>query len=199
MFERYTESARRVLFFARYAVNEFGGTAIEPEHLLIGLAHGSTAVVDQLFARSGVSVEIVRREIEGRSAGAERLPTSAEIPFSRSAVRALECAVQEADRLESRNVHPEHLLLGVLRQSGSVAAGLLAAQGLHEDDVRKELRGRPAVAVPRAEPPQAVAEQIDRIKEMVAQLTQMPDGSGERYSLAQVIHESLEALKARLG
>jgi ATP-dependent Clp protease ATP-binding subunit ClpC len=37
MFERYTERARRVLFFARYECSSFGSTEIEPDHLLLGL------------------------------------------------------------------------------------------------------------------------------------------------------------------
>ena len=37
MFERYTEHARRVIFFARYETNQFGSEQIEPEHFLLGL------------------------------------------------------------------------------------------------------------------------------------------------------------------
>ena len=37
MFERYTERARRVLFFARYEATQLGSTSIETEHLLLGL------------------------------------------------------------------------------------------------------------------------------------------------------------------
>jgi hypothetical protein len=37
MFERYTERARRVIFFARYEAVQFGSTTIESEHLLLGL------------------------------------------------------------------------------------------------------------------------------------------------------------------
>jgi ATP-dependent Clp protease ATP-binding subunit ClpC len=37
MFERYTEKARRVVFFARYEAGQFGSQAIEPEHILLGL------------------------------------------------------------------------------------------------------------------------------------------------------------------
>ena len=40
MFERYTESARRALFFARYEVSQLGATSIETEHLLLGLSPG---------------------------------------------------------------------------------------------------------------------------------------------------------------
>ena len=37
MFERYTEPARRALFFARQEVSDVGGAAITPEHLLLGV------------------------------------------------------------------------------------------------------------------------------------------------------------------
>ena len=36
MFERYTERARRVLFFARYEASQLGSISIETEHLLLG-------------------------------------------------------------------------------------------------------------------------------------------------------------------
>jgi len=36
MFERYTEKARRVIFFARYEASQFGSPCIETEHLLLG-------------------------------------------------------------------------------------------------------------------------------------------------------------------
>src|SRR2546422_2750968 len=37
MFERYTEKARRVIFFARYEASQYGAAFIESEHLLLGL------------------------------------------------------------------------------------------------------------------------------------------------------------------
>jgi ATP-dependent Clp protease ATP-binding subunit ClpC len=37
MFERYTEKARRVIFFSRYEASQYGAQAIDTEHLLLGL------------------------------------------------------------------------------------------------------------------------------------------------------------------
>jgi len=37
MFERYTEKARRVIFFARYEASQFGSPEIHSEHLLLGM------------------------------------------------------------------------------------------------------------------------------------------------------------------
>lgn len=36
-FGRYTEKARKVIFYARYEASEFGSAYIESEHLLLGL------------------------------------------------------------------------------------------------------------------------------------------------------------------
>ena len=48
MFERYTERARRVLFFARYEASQLGSISIETEHLLLGemhREHGLTSLI----------------------------------------------------------------------------------------------------------------------------------------------------------
>ena len=49
MFERYTEKARRVIFFARYEASLLGSGYIEPEHLLLGLFREDKAVSAKLI------------------------------------------------------------------------------------------------------------------------------------------------------
>lgn len=44
MFERYTERARRIIFFARYEASQFGSPSIESEHLLLGLLREDRSV-----------------------------------------------------------------------------------------------------------------------------------------------------------
>ena len=50
MFERYTEKARRVIFFARYEASQFGSPYIETEHLLLGLSARGQGVNQSLSA-----------------------------------------------------------------------------------------------------------------------------------------------------
>ena len=64
MFERYTEKARRVIFFARYEASQFGSPYIETEHLLLGLLREDKALTNR-FLRSHASVESIRKQIEG--------------------------------------------------------------------------------------------------------------------------------------
>jgi len=71
MFERYTEKARRVIFFARYESSQFGSPYIETEHLLLGLLREDKALTSR-FLRSHASVESIRGQIEGHGAPSEQ-------------------------------------------------------------------------------------------------------------------------------
>ena len=66
MFERYTEKARRVIFFARYEASQFGSPYIETEHLLLGLLREDKQLTNR-FLRSHASIESIRKQIEGRT------------------------------------------------------------------------------------------------------------------------------------
>ena len=82
MFERYTERARRVLFFARYEASQLGSMSIETEHLLLGLIREGKGLTSRIFARSHLSLENIRKEIEGRTVFREKVSTSVEMPLS---------------------------------------------------------------------------------------------------------------------
>ena len=136
MFERYTELARRALFFSRYEASECGSLSIEAEHLLLGLLRDNHGLSGQVFSKHAVSYEAVRAEVR---IGREKVPTSVEIPFSESAKNALQLAKAEADRLLHKHIGNEHLLLGLLAEGKSHAAEMLSRHGLSLDGVRSEI------------------------------------------------------------
>jgi catechol 2,3-dioxygenase-like lactoylglutathione lyase family enzyme len=139
MFERFTEQARRALFFARFEASQQGGTSIDTEHLLLGVLRESKGPISRILERYHVSGERIRNDVEGRSLFREKVPTYVDIPFTSETVRALHFAVEEADRLRHRDIGTEHLLLGLLREEASIAAKMLATYGLHLDGVRSEV------------------------------------------------------------
>ncbi len=49
MFERYTEKARRVIFFARYEALQYGSRFIAPEHILLGLMREDKSIATRAF------------------------------------------------------------------------------------------------------------------------------------------------------
>ena len=143
MFERYTEPARRALFFARYAVHEFGGAVIETEHLLFGMMRHGKGVAADILDRAQLQRDAVREVVQTRMAGHARLSTSVEIPFSEETKRILHAAMAEADRLGHQDIGIEHLLLGILCEPETPAGQMLTAHGIKREAVREELARLP--------------------------------------------------------
>ena len=138
MFERYTEKARRVIFFARYEASQFGQPFIETEHMLLGLLREDKALTNR-FLRSHGTVESIRREIEKQTTIRERISTSVDLPLSDECKRVLAYAAEEAERLAHKHIGTEHLLLGLMREEGSIGAKILKARGIELEAVRVEL------------------------------------------------------------
>ena len=138
MFERYTEKARRVIFFARYEASQFGSPFIETEHLLLGLLREDKALTNR-FLRSHASIESIRKQIEGRTPIREKVSTSVDLPLSQECKRVLAYAAEEAERLTHKHIGTEHLLLGLLREDKSFAAEILHERGLRLSTLREEL------------------------------------------------------------
>jgi ATP-dependent Clp protease ATP-binding subunit ClpC len=139
MFERYTEKARRVIFFARYEASQFGSPDIETEHLLMGLLREDKALTNR-FLHSHGSVESIRKKIEEHTTIREKTSTSVDLPLSNESKRVLAYAAEEAERLGHKHIGTEHLLLGLLRESECFAAALMKERGIELAKVREELK-----------------------------------------------------------
>jgi uncharacterized protein (TIGR03435 family) len=139
MFNRFTQRALRVLFYARSEVSQLGSSALEPEHILLGILDDGDGLGSRILARTGDALDEFRSDIVRRLTGRERVPESDEVPFSASCERVLQYAAEEADRLLHNSVGTEHLLLGLLREERSVAADVLAARGLRIEAVREAI------------------------------------------------------------
>ena len=138
MFERYTEKARRVIFFARYEASVFGSPYIESEFLLLGLLRESKHVVTRWLGE-GDWQTILREEV-GKSVYTEgKISTSVDLPLSGEAKRVLAYAAEEATRLSHQMIGTEHLFLGLLRDPGSHAAKMLTKRGVDANAVRETL------------------------------------------------------------
>jgi hypothetical protein len=139
MFERYTEKARRTIFFARYEASQLGCSYVETEHLLLGVLREDKALANR-FLRSHAAVESIRKQIEGHTTIREKVSTSMDLPLSHQSKRVLAYGAEEAQRLNHEHIGTEHLLLGLFREEKSFAAQLLREQGLTLDSVRWQVQ-----------------------------------------------------------
>jgi len=149
MFERYTEKARRVIFFGRYEASQFGSPYIESEHLLLGLLREDNALTTR-FLRSG-GLASIREEIEKNTIVRQPTSTSVDLPLSNECRRALAYASEEAEKLAHKHIGTEHLLMGLLREEKCFAAQLLVERGVDLEKMRSDLSRVPHI-FPGAEP-----------------------------------------------
>ncbi len=144
-FDRYTEGARRAMFLTRYETSQRGGQVIEAEHLLLGVVRDARGVTRELLTRElltrvGITFEGLQKQVQARLGHqSERISTSVELPFSKETRGVLMAAQAEADGMGHAHVGPEHLLLGLLRESGT-AASLIVAERLNLDVAREAVR-----------------------------------------------------------
>lgn len=167
MFERYTEKARRVIFFARYEASQFGQPYIQTEHLLLGLLREDKALSNR-FLRTHASVEDVRKQIERNTTVRERISTSVDLPLSNECKRVLAYAAEETERLNHKHLGTEHLLLGLLREKGCFAESILTERGLELEKVREELA---KVTTEKAAPSQFSAPGVQSLVGLYTNLT----------------------------
>ena len=141
MFERFTDEARRALFYARARTAERDGDAITNEDLLDGLLLAAPdaitrfAAADALLPRE-TAEEFIERAERGDTWGRH---ARKEIPFSPSAKLVLDRALQEANDLGHADLRPEHLLVGLLPDEGSEAWRMLHEAGVRLTAVRRAL------------------------------------------------------------
>jgi len=136
MFERYTERARRVVFFARYEASQTGSTTIETEHFLLGLLREDQNLTTRLLKMPAVDI---RDEILRQISVREKIQTSVDLPLSDECKKILAYAADEAEKLNHQHIGTEHLLLGILREEKCLAAQILIRRGLKSETVREQM------------------------------------------------------------
>ncbi|HZL49490.1 MAG TPA: Clp protease N-terminal domain-containing protein [Terracidiphilus sp.] len=129
-----------------YEASRFGSSAIETEHLLLGLVHEDKPTLDRLLD-SEVTEDSIREEIEANGPVQRPGPMNlANMPLTDEGKRAISCAVGEAGSLGHKAVGPEHLLLGLLYEESSFAAKMLLERGADLVEIRKKLSDIPPAA-----------------------------------------------------
>jgi ATP-dependent Clp protease ATP-binding subunit ClpA len=211
MFERFTETARRTLFFARQETTDIGGAAIEAEHLLLALLRADTGPTPHVFAVADLSYSEARAAIRAHRGEQPRVSASVEIPFSDQTQRILQYATEEADRACHKDIGAEHLLLGVLREDSSFAAGMLRSHGMTIDDLREHIVKPPVVPEPAPDAPAlgggtpvkgAVFDALvclERIRYLAEELARSRTQVDETRGLVDELHAQLDALKRHLA
>jgi ATP-dependent Clp protease ATP-binding subunit ClpC len=133
-----TDGARRVLISANQEAARCHQPCVGSEHLLLGLAHDESALGGGVLRSFGVRVESIRAKVEELALPWEwEFDVGIHPPRTPKAKQAVGYAIFEAHRLGHQRVGPEHILLGLLRETEDVAAQILMSLGINPALVRE--------------------------------------------------------------
>jgi hypothetical protein len=149
-FGRFTGRGRTVIVLALEEARMLNHDTIGTEHILLGLIRERQGVAAQALESLGIGLEAVRRQVVAVIGQGEQAP-SGHIPFTPRAKKVLELSLREALQLGHDHIGPEHILLGLIREGGGVAAQVLVKLGADLNQVRQQviqlLAGAPPAGV----------------------------------------------------
>lgn len=126
---RFTQRAQNALKLAQESAAELGHGYVGSEHLLLGLAREKEGMACRTLLEVGLTEEMIRDTIaESIGVGsAGSAPSQGLTPRTR---KIIELAMAEAAHAGRNSVGTEHLLMGILREGGGIAARIIEAAGV---------------------------------------------------------------------
>src|SRR5437667_541173 len=138
MWQRFTERARRVVFFAQEEAARLGENYVGTEHLLLGLVRENDSVAARILDRLGVPLGRIRSDIE-RQVTRGHGNLGQDMQLTPRAKRVIDLAYEEARQLNNNYIGTEHLLLGLIREGDGLGARVLVKLGADLERTRREI------------------------------------------------------------
>lgn len=131
---RFTQSAIKVLKLAQYEAKHLKHTHVGTEHILLGLLHEGTNVAAKALSSIGIDLYTVRQRVHElvEKEDFDDLETE-EIGYSPKAKTIMEYAVEQAQALGHDYIGTEHILLGIIYDTESIACEILISLGADLD------------------------------------------------------------------
>ena len=131
---RFTQSAIKVLKLAQYEAKHLKHAHVGTEHILLGLLHEGTNVAAKALSSIGIDLYTVRQRVHElvEKEDFDDLETE-EIGYSPEAKTIMEYAVEQAQSLGHDYIGTEHILLGIIYDTESIACEILISLGADLD------------------------------------------------------------------
>jgi ATP-dependent Clp protease ATP-binding subunit ClpB len=130
--DRLTIKSQEALQAAQTKALRFGHTEVDVEHLLLALIDDANDLLPRLFTNVGADTSALQAALEAelgrkpKTTGPGAAP--GQVYLTQRLSRLLDAAEQEAKRLNDEYVSVEHLLLAMLSEGRSTAAGRVLAE-----------------------------------------------------------------------
>lgn len=200
MWQRFTESARKVIFYAQEEAQNYGEGYVSTEHMLLGLFRGDTSTAYRAIAQIGVDQNELKDALIAALPTNEKRPAQ-DMTLTPRAKRVIDLAYDEARNLNNDYIGTEHLFLGLVREGDGLAAkvmekfgislevarqAVLAAQDGQEPEPGTRIKGEQ-----KTHPEWWWRQTMSRVKEWASWATHLEDQNPS-------LQADLEALKVQL-
>jgi len=135
---RLTQKSQEALQDAQAQAVRYGHTEVDGEHLLLALLDQDSGLAPRLLSHAGADPEALRKDLENHLSRRPQVSgpgaSPGEVYVTQRLARLLDSAEREAKRLKDEYVSVEHLVLALVDEGQSGAAGRM----LHEHGVNRE-------------------------------------------------------------
>ncbi len=138
-FDRFNDSAKRVLALAQNEAIRHNHNYIGTEHVLAALLRDGDTVAARALMSLGIELGKVRTALEFIVGRGDQPTSAGEITLSPRTKRVLELAADESRRMGQSRVGAEHLLLGVVREGEGIASSVIESLGVNLPTLRKRV------------------------------------------------------------
>lgn len=141
MWQRFTEGARKAVFYAQEEAQRTGEGYVGAEHLTLGLLKQNDSSASELLKGIGIDVATLYDQIRALLPS----PSGASPPdmtLNPRAKRTIDSAYYEAQSFGSSYIGTEHLLLGIVKEGESSAARALIEAGATLQALREQYTKR---------------------------------------------------------
>jgi len=136
---KFTNSAQSVMELANKIAIDFGHNYIGTEHILYGLVKEGSGVANKVLESQNVNIDSILIEIEELIGREEKLQKEDTVGFTPRTKKVLENAYKEAKKLNSEYIGTEHLLIGIMRESDSIAVRIILDLGVNPQKLYNEI------------------------------------------------------------
>ena len=129
---KISDELNAIINFAREEAMRTGSYGISPDHLFLGILRHGNNVACEIIRALDTDLEELKSHIDRHVFTNEHIPFSEidHVTFSRGSQNILSITILEATRLNCSEASSQHLLLALLRNTGSYGQGYLRDAGI---------------------------------------------------------------------
>lgn len=138
MFDRFTELGVKCIMLAQQEALLAGQDIVGTEHLFLSILAEGTSIASTLLNQFGLSLGEAREKVY-QLTGVFNKPPSTDMPFTVNAKRVMEISANQARDFGDSYISTEHLILGLLTETGGVTRQVLAIAEIEIEDFQRML------------------------------------------------------------